>query len=173
MSLPGTPISERELRELPGVVKYTPTAKYMFTAGQALSRFLHELKNGKIIGRRCNKCSRIYVPPRMYCEYCFKATDEWVEVPDTGVIHTVVVSYIAATRERLKEPVIIGVIRLDVPGYPDESYEFAGLFHRICGLKEDEVKSGKAIGMRVRARWKPKHERTGSILDIECFEVMR
>jgi len=171
--LPGTPLSEGELKRLPGLVRYEPFAKYSFSAGQAISKFLHELKNGRIVGRICRACKRVYVPPRVYCEYCHRSTDDWVFVSDEGIVHTAVVSYIAATRERMKEPVIVGVIRLNVPGYPADSYEFAGLFHKLCGVTEDDVKSGRVIGARVKARWKPANERSGSIMDIECFEAVR
>jgi len=44
--------------------------------------------------------------------------------------------------------------------------------HYLCVDPED-VKSMKVFGMRVRARWKPADKRTGSILDIECFEPVR
>ncbi|MET1102147.1 MAG: Zn-ribbon domain-containing OB-fold protein [Pyrodictiaceae archaeon] len=170
--LPGRHLKADEMYSLIGLVEYVPRARYSFSAGQALSRFLQELKNGRIIGRRCPRCGRIYVPPRMYCEYCHVPTSEWVYVPDTGRIHTAVISYISAFRERMERPEIVGIVRLDVPGYPEESYEFAGLFHKLCGINEEDVKSGRAIGMRVKARWKPPEQRTGSITDIECFEPM-
>ena len=168
--LPGHPLKADEMYKLPGLIRYQPRARYEFTTGQALSVFLEGLKQGKILGRRCRKCGRIYVPPRMYCEYCHRPTDEWVEVPDTGVVHTAVISYIAATRERLEKPEIVGIIRLDVPGYPEDSYEFAGLFHRLCNVSEEDVKTGRIIGARVKARWRPPEQRRGDINDIECFE---
>ncbi len=168
--LPGHGLKAKEMYSLPGLVEYVPRARYSFAAGQALSVFLKGLKEGKILGRKCPRCGRVYVPPRMYCEYCHVPTSEWVEVPDTGVIHTAVVSYISTFRERLEKPEIVGVVRLDAPGYPENSYEFAGLFHKFCGVSEEDVKTGKAIGMRVKARWKPVEERKGDITDIECFE---
>jgi len=91
-------------------------------------------------------------------------------VTGTGEIHTAVVSYIATDRSRLEKPEIVGVIRLETPGYRQGSYEFAGLFHKLCGVTEEDVKTGRAIGMKLKARWKPPEERRGSILDIECFE---
>ncbi|WP_218184355.1 Zn-ribbon domain-containing OB-fold protein [Aeropyrum camini] len=69
--LPGTYLSDKDLRALPGLVEHTPEAKYMFSAGQAQSRFLQGLREGRILGVRCPRCGRVYVPPRSYCEYCF------------------------------------------------------------------------------------------------------
>ena len=168
--LEGTKLKEKDFAGLPGVVYYKGRAKYLFAAGEAQSVFLHGLRQGKIIGAVCRKCGRVYVPPRAYCEYCLRPTDGYIEVPDVGTISTAVVSYISADRGKLEEPVIVGVVRLDAPGYRDESYEFAGLFHKFCNVKPEDVVSGKVIGMKVKAKWKPERERRGSILDIECFE---
>ena len=167
--LPGRKLSVKEFYSLPGLVEDSPQAKYEFSAGPTISRFLQGLKEGKILGRRCPRCGRIYVPPRDYCEYCHVALTDWVEVPDTGTVETAVVSYISTRRERLEKPIVVGVVRLDVPGYAKGSYEFAGLFHRIC-VPPEVAMSPEVIGMRVKARWRPKEQRTGSILDIECFE---
>jgi len=168
--LPGTYLRRDEMYRLPGLVRYKPRAKYSFSAGIAQTRFLQGLREGKILGVRCPVCGRVYVPPRAYCEYCHVPTSEWVELPGTGTIHTAVISYIGTFRERREKPEIVGVIRLDAPGYKEDGYEFAGLFHRLCGVSEDDVKSGRAIGMRVRPRWRPPEERRGDINDIECFE---
>lgn len=168
--LPGTYLKRDEYMKLPGMIKYQARARYLFSAGQAQSRFLKGLKEGRILGVKCPVCGRVYVPPRAYCEYCHAPTTDWVEVPGTGRIHTAVVSYIATDRSRLEEPEIVGVIRLDAPGYKEGQYEFAGLFHKICGVTPEQVMDGSAIGLRVKPRWKPVEERTGSITDIECFE---
>jgi uncharacterized OB-fold protein len=167
---PGRYLKKDEMYALTGLVEWVPRAKYLFSAGQAQSRFLQGLKEGRILGTRCPKCGRVYVPPRMFCEYCHTPMLEWVELPGTGEVHTAVVSYIGTFRERRKEPVIVGVIKLDAPGYTPGGYEFAGLFHRLCGVTPDDVISGRVVGMRVKPRWRPPEERRGDINDIECFE---
>ncbi|MEM4138516.1 MAG: Zn-ribbon domain-containing OB-fold protein, partial [Sulfolobaceae archaeon] len=151
------------------LVEYIPNLKYSFTAGQAYSKYLLALKEGKIIGRKCKKCNRVYVPPRMYCEDCFRPTDEWVEVKDEGEVITVVASFISWTRERLEKPEIIGIIKLE-PSRPND-WIFPGIFHRICA-SYDEVRNMSLFGKKVKAVWKNKNERIGSINDIECFKVI-
>lgn len=162
----GTPLKEEDLKKL-HLITYKPNAKYAYTAGQAYSKFLEGLKEKKIIGRKCYKCGRVYVPPRMYCDDCFRPTDEWVEVKDEGVVETVVASFISWTRERLENPEIVGVIRL----FPsnDKDWVFPGLFHRICA-NFDDVKNMSLFGKRVKAVWK--EQREGSVNDIECFKVV-
>jgi len=171
--VPGRYVREEELRKLPGIIEYKPVARYSYSAGQALSEFLKGLKEGRILGKLCPSCHRVLVPPRVYCEFCFTPTTEWIEIPGTGRVESAVISYIGTARERLEKPEIVGIIRLDAPGYPENSFDFAGLFHKLCNVAEDDVKTGKVIGMRVKPRWKPPEERRGSILDIECFEPIR
>ena len=88
VSYPGREITTEEVRKgkvLESIQKVEP--RYNWAAGVAISRFLVELKNGKIIGRKCSQCQRILVPPRMYCELCYRPTDEWVEVKNTGTVN--------------------------------------------------------------------------------------
>jgi len=158
---PGEEITTKDLREgrVP-LIKWKPKAKYAWTAGPAMSRFLKELKDGRIIARKCHKCGRIMVPPRMFCELCFKSTDEWVYVKDTGTINTYSVSYLAADASRLKEPIIVAVINLD------GASKGMGILHWLGEVKQENVK----FGMKVKAVWKPLKERTGAITDIKYFK---
>ena len=75
--------------------------KYSWASGVAVGRFLSELKNGRLIARKCNKCERILVPPRMFCEDCFRDTDEWVYVKDTGTINTYSIAHVGTDAHRL------------------------------------------------------------------------
>jgi len=158
---PGEEIATKDLREgrVP-LIKWKPKARYAWTAGPAMSRFLKELKDGRIIARKCHKCGRIMVPPRMFCELCFKSTDEWVYVKDTGTINTYSVSYLAADASRLKEPIIVAVIDLD------GASKGMGILHWLGEVKQENVK----FGMKVKAVWKPLKERTGTITDIKYFK---
>ena len=161
---PGHPLSEEDIRT--GKVlttKWRPKARYMYAAGIAISRFLEELKNGRIIGRKCRKCGRIMVPPRMYCEWCFRPTDEWVYVRDTGTVLTYSISHLGPAAERIEEPIPIAVIQLDgaSPG--------VGMLHKLGEVKFEEIR----IGMRVKAVWKPPEEREGAITDILYFRPLK
>lgn len=169
----GTPLNEKEFEEIPKETA-RPSAKYRYSTGIAIGKFLGELKEGRIIGTVCTRCRRIYVPPRIYCSHCFHELSEWVYVKDEGTVQTAVLTYISSTRGRLEEPIVVGVIRLDVrpdyEGYDVDEYMYPGLMHYICGATEEDVKSRRIFGKRVKARWRK--DRTGSIRDIECFEVI-
>mgnify|MGYP000698698112 CR=1 FL=1 len=160
----GTPYSRKDLEEgrVPAF-RDRPEARYAWACGPAMGRFLAELKEGRIIGRRCRRCGRVLVPPRMFCEWCFRPTDEWVYVRDTGTVLTFSASYLGPAAERLEEPIIIAVIQLDgaSPG--------VGILHRLGEVKQEEVR----VGMRVKAVWKPPEEREGAITDILYFRPLR
>ena len=141
-------------------MRYKAKFNYCWDTGIAITRFLEELKKGKIIGRRCNKCKRTLVPPRMFCERDFVPTDEWVYVKDTGSVNTYSVSHIAADASRLNKPLIVAVIDLD------GASEGIGILHMIGDAKPNEI----SVGIKVKAFLKPREERTGSITDIRHFK---
>jgi uncharacterized OB-fold protein len=142
------------------VTRYLADLKYDWASGAAIGRFLNELKNGRIIARKCNKCERILVPPRMFCEDCFRDTDEWVYVKDTGSINTYSIAHVGTDAHRLSEPLFVAVISID------GASELMGFLHLLGEVSEKDIK----IGMKVQAVWKPENERVGSILDIKYFK---
>ena len=133
---------------------------YSWDTGVAIGHFLEALKAGKIVGRSCSGCNRVLVPPRMFCELCFRPTDDWIDVLDTGVVNTFSISYVNNDASRREQPLFVAVINIDgaSPGM--------GFLHLL-----GEVDAGQIhVGMKVRAKWKPAHERTGAITDISYFK---
>ena len=52
-----------------------------YSAGAVGSRFLTTLRDkAMILGMRCSKCNRVYVPARSVCTECFAQIDEWVDL---------------------------------------------------------------------------------------------
>lgn len=161
---PGTHVSTKDI--VNKNIAYTwwePEVQYSWSLGPAMSRFLAELKNGKIVGRKCRKCERVIVPPRMFCEHCFGPTDEWVYLKDSGTVETFSISYLDADARRIKEPILIGVISID--GASPKH----GFMHYFGGMKPEKLH----IGMKVKAVWKPENERQGAITDIKYFEPLK
>lgn len=162
-SFPGTPIRGSDWeKDALAFRRHSADLKYGWDAGAAISVFLEGLKEGKILGRRCNRCMRILVPPRSFCEKCFRPTDEWVELKDTGKINTYSVSYVNKDASRRDTPLVVAVIEIDgaSPGM--------GILHIVGEVEPSRVH----VGMRVKAVWKPKEQRVGAITDIEYFKPM-
>ena len=146
------------------VERWKPKVRYAWSTGMAMNRFLKELKNGRIIATTCDKCRRVMVPPRVYCEKCFKPTDGWTYVKDTGTINTFSVSFLARDATRLKEPIIVAIIDLD------GASKNMGIIHKLARTRNWK---NIRIGMKVQAVWKPAKERTGTVTDIEYFKLIK
>lgn len=160
----GTPLDEKTLkRGKIFSVTYEPRLRYGWDTGQAISRYLAELKEGRLIARACRKCGRVMIPPRMFCERCFRPTDEWVYVKDTGKIFTFSLCYVSWDVRRLKQPEIPAVIEIDgaSPGM--------GILHVVKKIAPGKVR----IGMAVRAVWKAKAKRIGSVTDITYWQPIK
>jgi uncharacterized OB-fold protein len=156
-ALGGTPVDAKALaRGKIFLTSYAPRLGYAWDTGEAIGRYLAELKAGRLIARCCRKCDRVMIPPRMHCERCFRPTDDWVYVKDTGTVNTFSLCYVSWDVRRLKQPEIPAVIEIDgaSPGM--------GILHLIRKVNPKRVH----VGMRVAAVWKPASQRTGSITDI-------
>jgi uncharacterized OB-fold protein len=157
---PGTPLREADLAAgrvltVPGAAR----AEYAWDLGIAMSHYLAELQQGRLVGRRCHHCGRVLFPPRMFCEHCFRPTTEWVTLSDTGTIQTFAICHIAWDASRIDEPKVPAVISID------GASRLMGLLHLIGGVSPDRV----TVGQRVRAVWLPPPERRGAITDIRYF----
>jgi uncharacterized protein len=154
-----TPLTDAAFRRAVGAVDFEVDARYAWDTGIAVSEFLRGLRRGLILARECRRCRRVLVPPRMFCEQCFRPTDRWVEVEDTGRVNTYSICHIRWDMEPLTEPELPAVIEIDgaSPGI--------GIMHKLGEVDPDDL----AVDMAVEAVWAPEGERTGSILDISYF----
>jgi uncharacterized protein len=158
---PGVSLREADFQE--GKVlfnEWDPNAQYAWDTGVAIGRYLAELKEGRLLGVHCRECRRTVIPPRNFCEWCFRPMDEWVTLPDTGTVNTFSLCYVTWDMQYLEEPEISAVIDID------GTQPAVGIMHMLSEVDPDEVK----IGMKVQAVWKPAEEREGSILDIKYFK---
>ena len=132
---------------------------YTWWVGEVGSRFLMALRDEeKILGTRCKGCNKVYVPPRKNCGKCFVDMDEWVELGREGVVTAHTIVRFEYPLQPVRPPFAYAIIKLDGAD--------VGLVHLI---KEDldALKNG------VRVRAVLKEERTGHILDIDSFKIVR
>jgi acetyl-CoA C-acetyltransferase len=156
----GHSLRDAEFRSATGARDDAIDARYEWDAGVAISRFLDGLEEGRILGRECRSCERVLVPPRMFCERCFRDTDGWVEVEQTGVVQTFSICHIRYDMQPLEEPELPAVLAIDGSD--------GGFLHKLGEVAPEDVR----IGMAVEAVWKPDEEREGSILDIAYFRPL-
>ena len=143
------------------------TAERMLERTEDLATTISK-EEGKILGVQCSECNRTLIPPRAFCELCFRPINRWVELRDTGVINTFSVSFVNWDATRREIPEVPAVIEIDAasPGM--------GILHLLgeVGDDLDSVLAKVSIGKKVQAVWKPSEEREGSITDIRYFKLI-
>jgi hypothetical protein len=113
---------------------------YTWWAGDTAGRFLRSLRDEqKILGTRCDRCNRVFVPPRKTCPTCFTANESWTAVESVGTVVAVTVARRQLAAIPKKVPVIFALVKLDGAD--------TALLHTIDGIDPERV----AIGMRVQA----------------------
>jgi len=115
--------------------------EYEYTPGRAPSRFLRHLTEGRLVGQRCPRCSKVYLPPRGSCPTCGVATEEEVECSDRGVVTTFCVVNIPFAGQAVECPYVCAAVLVDGADIP--------LLHLVQEVDAADVR----MGMRVEAVW--------------------
>lgn len=129
-----------------------------YFAGSVGSKFIISLRDAnKILGVKCPKCNKVYVPPREYCEKDLtKLTDNWVELGNEGVITNYTVVHYNDRHLPKKAPYILALIKVDGADTP--------FIHVVEGIAYEEVK----VGMKVKAVYAK--DAVNTMLQIDHFE---
>jgi uncharacterized OB-fold protein len=117
-----------------------------------LERYVDALIDGRIVGHKCPQCGRVYVPGKGYCPLCVVETGEndEVEVADTGTVTGfTIITPVAYYGQKETEPFVYASVLLD-----GANSTLGG--QDVVGIPHDQVRSG----LRVRAKWKPKEQRS-------------
>jgi hypothetical protein len=127
-------------------------------AGADLSKFLRGLTERRIVGRRCDTCHKVYVPPRGACPTCGTRMGGEVELSQHGTVTTFCVVNIPFEGQRLKPPYACASVLLDGADI--------GLFHLVGNCEVKDVR----MGMRVKAVWVDDADMELSLESIKYFE---
>ena len=140
------------------VVEGKMALPYQYFAGTVGSKFLVALRDEeKILGMKCEKCNKVFIPPRATCERCFSdLRDNWVELSDTGVVTGFTVIRYKEPYQPKEPPYVLALIKLDGADTP------------LAHLLECGDTANAKVGMKVKAVFA--EERIGSVLDISYFE---
>jgi uncharacterized protein len=123
---------------------------YEYTAGIAGEKFLRGLMAGKILAGFCPACKELSLPARIYCVRCYGAITKYVKVGPVGKVKAMTkvgdggegsTTFVYVTFEGVR----------------------GGMIHRLLGRAR--------VGSHVSPRFRPKSQRTGSILDIQGFAL--
>jgi uncharacterized OB-fold protein len=140
----------------PVTITETPIKlNYSYTPGTAAARFLTSIEQGRIVGERCPKCTKVYVPPRGACSMCGVATLEGVELDGKGTLTTYAVTQIPSPG--LDAPYVSAWIKLD-------GADITSMF-----LVKDIDPADVRLGMRVEPVWIDKADFTKNLANIAYY----
>jgi hypothetical protein len=131
--------------------------EYTYTAGEAQSRFLRGLAEGRLLGQRCPDCAKVYIPPRGSCPTCGVPTREDVAVAGRGTVTTFCIVNIPFPGQAIRPPFVAASVLLD-------NADIA-IFHLLQEVPVEEAR----MGMRVEAVWVPREELRPSMESIRYF----
>jgi uncharacterized OB-fold protein len=152
-------LTEGELPANVELVKVPVQLDYTYSAGQAASRFLRGLADGKLLGQRCPVDGKVYCPTRGACaEHGVPTAGEIVEVKDRGTI--VSYSIVRVPSENLQVELPFAAVTILLDG-ADSTFS-----HVVSEVKLEDVK----MGMRVQAVWQPRDTWTTSMKNIKYFK---
>lgn len=126
---------------------------YKYTMGGQSKFFLEVMNNKKLLGTKCTKCGKTWMPPRINCSDCYTPAN-WIELKQTGTIQVSTIVWYTTSAFIKAIPYGIGFIKLDGA----ETSLLQGIF------SENLVPSKIKKGQRVRAVFSK--EREGKMTDF-------
>jgi uncharacterized OB-fold protein len=155
---PAPPLPTAELGEpqITGIVSPV-RLHYQYAASPEESKFFRGLAEGRLLGQRCPKCQKVYVPPRGACPVDGVPTEGEIELPDRGTVTTFCVVNVPFQGQKIPIPYVSAYVLLD-------GADIAFL-HLILETDAADVR----MGMRVEAVWKPREEWTTDLNNIKYF----
>jgi uncharacterized OB-fold protein len=149
-------VSTTESDPVTGII--TPVSlDYRYAASPEESAFFRGLAEGRILGQRCPKCQKVYVPPRPACPVDGVPTTDEVELGQTGTVTTFCIVNVPFLGQKITPPYVSAYILLDGADI--------ALQHLILDLPAEEVR----MGLRVKAVWRPREEWGTTIENISHF----
>ena len=126
---------------------------YKYTFGGQSKFFIEVMNKKKLLGTKCTKCGKTWMPPRINWSECYEPA-EWVEMEQTGTIEVSTIVWYTTSAFIKAIPYGIGFIKLDGA----DTALLQGIFSE--NLVPSKVKKGK----RVRAVFSK--EREGKMTDF-------
>jgi len=80
-----------------------------------VSPFFQGLLDKKFLGTKCPQCGDVFFPPRVHCwrPACRLKETQWIEMPQTGILHSFTILGFAATAFLPDLPFVLGYVRVE------------------------------------------------------------
>jgi uncharacterized OB-fold protein len=141
------------------VTKGAVRGEFNFWVGLVMDKFYDGLQEKKFIGTKCSKCGKVFLPPRNRCGDCFAKAEEFIDLPETGVLKNFTETFYKVPERKarkMKKGAIVGMVQVDGAD--------TSMLIPILNTTEADLK----IGDKVKAVWGKRQK--GIPADIAGFE---
>jgi hypothetical protein len=101
-----------------------------------IESFYKFVKEGKLMGAKCNKCGQVIVPPKPMCPNCLSKDLRWMELPKRGKLLTYTVIHVSPKQFQSMAPYVVGIVEFE------EGAQLPGM---VKNVKLDAVKVGMNV----------------------------
>ena len=98
------------------ITKGMVRAEFNFWVGIVMDKFFDGLQEKKFIGTKCSKCGKVFLPPRNRCGDCFAKAEDFIELPETGILKNFTVTSYKVTERKARnvnKDQIVGLVQID------------------------------------------------------------
>ncbi len=98
------------------ITKGMVRAEFNFWVGIVMDKFYDGLQEKKFIGTKCSKCGKVFLPPRNRCGDCFAKAEDFIDLPETGILKNFTVTNIKISERKsrnVKKDQIVGLVQID------------------------------------------------------------
>jgi uncharacterized OB-fold protein len=143
---------------------YALELEYHHAYGPYYGRLFDEIGHARrIVGTR-SPSGAVLVPPRALDDATYARTEQWADVADTGIIQAFSIIHLEFVGQTREPPYVYIEVQLD--GMDTR------LIHSLGEIDVELAREKLVPGMRVRAVWRDRSEATGTLNDIEHFELI-
>ena len=115
------------------------------------------LKEGKLLGLKCNQCGAYTLPPRKVCSECSSEDMDIISLSDNGEIQTFTVIFVPP--EGFEAPFVVAMVKLDegpwvmgnIEGVDPSNVTMDIIGHRVTvdykELPADKISGGERIAL--------------------------
>jgi len=141
------------------ITKGMVRAEFNFWVGIVMDKFYDGLQEKKFIGTKCSKCGKVFLPPRNRCGDCFAKAEDFIELPETGILKNFTVTSYKVTERKIRnvnKDQIVGLVQIDGAD--------SAMVVPVINTNPEDLK----IGMKLKVVWAKRIR--GHPNDIAGFE---
>ena len=126
------------------ITKGMVRAEFNFWVGIVMDKFYDGLQEKKFIGTKCSKCGKVFLPPRNRCGDCFAKAEDFIDLPETGILKNFTVTNYKITERKsrtVKKDQIVGLVQIDGAD--------TAMIVPVININPEDLK----IGMKLKVVW--------------------